>query len=316
MTDIVVIEIETAAEMAHWQEVLPRDFPAVNFHFANNAADAIKAAPKASAIIAKAHAIPSAMPSMMPDLAWIQALTTGVDHLLTCNLDRDVVVTNARGAHGPQMSELAFFYMLSFAREVRTVLADQEAARWARRGQRVLLDKHVLIVGIGAISEALAARCKAFGMNVVGISDSRKHVAHFDEVHPRADLVAQTARADFVIVLIPYSPATHHIISAEVLAAMKPSAVFINIARGKVVDEPALIAALEARRIVGAGLDVFTEEPLPETSPLWRLDNVIITPRIGGMSDTYAPQLTPLVTANLRKFLAGEVANLDNQVSV
>ena len=316
MDEIIVIEEENPLEMAHWRNVLPREFPQARFHFVADPADAIIAAPKAGAEIAKAHSVPPGLPHAAPGLRWIQALTTGIDHLLHIHLPKSVVVTNARGAHGPQMSELAFFYMLSFARDVRRVLADQQAARWQRRGQRVLLDKNVLIVGIGAIAESLAARCAVFGMNVVGISDSRRQVAHFAEVHPRSDLLAQVARADFVIVLVPYSAATHHMIDATVLAAMKPDAIFINIARGKVVDQDALIAALEARRIGGAGLDVFAEEPLPQTSPLWRLDNVMITPRIGGMSDSYAPQLTPLVTANLARFLAGDLEGLENRVAL
>jgi phosphoglycerate dehydrogenase-like enzyme len=212
------------------------------------------------------------------------------------------------------MSELAFMYMLGLTRNVRRVLADQAAHRWARRGQVLLSGKTVLIVGIGAISEALAARCQAFGMRVVGISDARDTAEGFDEVHNRGALVAQAARADYVVALVPYSPATHHMISAEVLAAMKPSAVFINIARGKVVDEAALIAALREGRIAGAGLDVFAEEPLPVNSPLWDMENVIITPRIGGMSDTYAQQLAPLVLENLRLFLAGKPSSMRNLV--
>ena len=316
MDEIIVIEEENPLEMAHWQGVLPRAFPGARFHFVNNAADAIRAAPAAGAVIAKAHSVPAGMAHAAPHLRWIQALTTGVDHLLEIGVPKSVVVTNARGAHGPQMSELAFFYMLSFARDVRQVLADQEAGRWHRRGQRVLLDKNVLIVGIGAIAESLAARCAAFGMNVVGISDSRHQVPHFAEVHPRSALIGQVAKADFIVVLVPYGPGTHHMIDANVFAAMKPDAIFINIARGKVVDQDAMIAALEARRIGGAGLDVFTEEPLPQTSALWRLDNVMITPRIGGMSDSYAPQLTPLVSANIARYLAGDLDGLENRVTL
>jgi phosphoglycerate dehydrogenase-like enzyme len=312
-TDVVLVEPENPAELDHWRQVLSA-FPGVTCHFATSSEAAIPVAAEASAIIAKAHAVSAGLVRAMPKLRWVQALTTGIDHLLTVGLPKDVLVTTARGVHGPQMSELAFMYMLGLTRNVRRVLADQAAHRWARRGQVLLSGKTVLIVGIGAISEALAARCQAFGMRVVGISDARATADGFDEVHNRAALVAQAARADYVVALVPYSPATHHMISAEVLAAMKPSAVFINIARGKVVDEAALIAALREGRIAGAGLDVFAEEPLPVNSPLWDMENVIITPRIGGMSDTYAQQLAPLVLENLRLFLAGKPSSMRNLV--
>ena len=309
--EVVLVEQESPQELAHWRDVLAA-FPGLTCHMARSSAELVPLAGNATAILGKAHAISAELVAAAPKLRWIQALTTGIDHLLTIDLPKDVVVTTARGIHGPQMSELAFMYMLGLTRNIRDFLANQAAHRWARRGQVLLVGKRVLIVGIGAISEALALRCRAFGMQVVGISDARAQAEGFDEVHKRAELRAQAALADYVVALVPYSPATHHMISAEVIGAMKPSAIFINIARGNVVDQAALIAALRDRRIAGAGLDVFAEEPLPADSPLWDLENVIITPRIGGMSDIYAQQLQPLVEENMRCFLAGRLEAMRN----
>jgi len=315
-TEIVVVEEENAAELAHWMEVLHHAHPDVVFHGVRSSAEGAKIAGNASAIFAKAHAIHADMIAAAPRLRWIQALTTGVDHLLTLNLPKDLLIHSARGVHGPQMSELTFMYMLALTRDLQRMKANQAAHRWERWSQVLLVGKTILIVGVGAISEALAARCQAFGMKVVGISDARTSTPGFNELHPRSKLVEQAGRADYVVALVPYSPATHHMISREVLAAMKPTGIFINIARGNVVDEQALIEALREKRIAGAGLDVFSTDPLPAGSPLWDLPNVIMTPRIGGMSDIYAQQLTPLVLENLGLFLAGDTAAMRNPVQL
>ena len=179
----------------------------------------------------------------------------------------------------------------------------------------MLAGKTLVVVGVGTISEELAARCKPLGLKVVGIT-SRKAVDHFDELHPRAQLHVAAASADFLVLLMPYSPETHHMIDASVFAAMKPTAYLINVARGNVVDEGALIEALRAHRIAGAGLDVFAQEPLPVTNPLWELDNVIITPHIGGMSDVYAEQVLPLLLHNLRAFAVADRKSMLNLVTL
>jgi phosphoglycerate dehydrogenase-like enzyme len=203
--------------------------------------------------------------------------------------------------------------MLALSRGLPAMLTNQRAVRWKRWLQPLLLGKTVAILGVGAISEQLARHCRAFGMRVVGVS-SRATAPDFDEIVPRARLVSAVAGADFVVVLVPLSAETHHMIDAAVLAAMKPSAFLVNLARGNVIDEQALVAVLRERRIAGAGLDVFATEPLPPSSPLWTLDNVIVTPHIGGLSDVYAEQAIPVLIENLRAFLAGNRAAMRNLI--
>jgi phosphoglycerate dehydrogenase-like enzyme len=195
--------------------------------------------------------------------------------------------------------------MLSLARDIRSVLGNQRQHRWDRQPQRLLFGKTALLVGVGRIAEELALRCKSFGMHVVGVSTGRTAVPGFDAIHPRYMLREVIGAADFLVVLVPHTRETHHLIDAGVLDAMKPAAALINIARGDVVDEAALIRALAGGRIAGAALDVFHTEPLPNDSPLWDLPNVIITPHIGGMSDIYAEQVLPLLIDNLSAFMAG-----------
>jgi len=141
---------------------------------------------------------------------------------------------------------------------------------------KLLHDKTVGILGIGVIAEALAPKCKAMGMTVVGITSSPRQVAGFDRVHTMSELTSVLPQLDYLVLLTPYSPATHHMIDAKVFAAMKPTSYFINVARGGVVDEDALLAALRDKKIAGAALDVFNQEPCRRSSVL-DFQNVIIT---------------------------------------
>jgi phosphoglycerate dehydrogenase-like enzyme len=242
----------------------------------------------------------------MPRLRFIQALTTGTELIEAIpDIPRDAIIAAARGFHGPQMSELAFLFMLAFARNIRGIIADQSEHRWNRVPQRLLAGKTVVVLGVGRIAEEIARRAKVFDMRVLGVSASRTAVTGFDAIHPRSRMTEAVAQADYLIVLAPATKDNQNLVDAAVLRAMKPTAVLINIARGGVVDETALLAALREKRIAGAGLDVFVTEPLPADHPLWSLDNVLITSHIGGMSDNYAEQVMPIVVDNLAAYLAG-----------
>src|SRR5476649_1257002 len=175
--------------------------------------------------------------------------------------------------------------------------------------------KTIVIVGLGILAEHLAARCKLFGMEVIGVSSGRKFAPNFDEVVPRAALRQVSQRADFLMLLVPYSRETHHLVNADVLAAMKPSAFLINLARGGVLDEAAFIAHMKAGKIAGAALDVFSTQPLPAQSPLWHLPNVIISPNVGGHSDNFVEQMLTVVVPNLRAYIEGRQKDLRNLVA-
>jgi phosphoglycerate dehydrogenase-like enzyme len=248
-----------------------------------------------------------------PRLEWLQTITSGVDPLLGLDL-RGIAVSNAAGVHAPQMTELAFLYMLAFARDVRGLLARQAAAQWLRRPQRLLAGAQAVIVGVGRIAEVLAQRCRSFDMRVTGVTGSRREAPGFDRLVGRDRLVEAARTADYLIVIAPYSPRTHHLVSREVIDALPPTAVLINIARGAVVDESALIDALTQQRIAGAGLDVFATEPLPADHILWTLPNVILTPHIGGVSANLVEQVTPLIEENLRRWFASPRRPLVNAV--
>jgi D-2-hydroxyacid dehydrogenase (NADP+) len=313
-TSILIVETEHPADIDHYKAAIAKELPMVRVHGAASSDAAAAWRGDVTAVIGKAQSLPESLLNALPRLNWIQALTTGVDPLMAMNLPAHIAITSARGIHGPQMSELCFMHMLMLLRDYPQMARNQAAAIWERKPQRLLQGKTVGIVGVGAISTELAARCRVFGMRVVGISDSLKQAEGFEEVLPRSQLQAVAARVDFLVVLVPYSNATHHIINAGVLNAMRPDSYLINIARGAVVDEVALVEVMRQRRIAGAGLDVFATEPLPATSPLWSLPNVIITPHIGGLSDQYAEQLLPLLLHNLRCYVSGDMTSMQNRV--
>jgi phosphoglycerate dehydrogenase-like enzyme len=172
----------------------------------------------------------------------------------------------------------------------------------------------VVIVGVGLISEALAPRCKAFGMKVIGVTSAPRVLPGFDRMMARGELEAAARLADFLIVLAPYTPANDRLVSAKVIAAMKPSACLVNIARGGVCDEEALLAAVRERRIAGAGLDVFRTEPLPPEHPFWREENILITCRQSGGTSDYHELALPIVEHNLRCFAEDRLGDMLNVV--
>ena len=237
----------------------------------------------------------------------MQALGTGLDGITDQPaLKPGVIVTSLHGVHGAPVSEAALAGMLALSRNLPGALRAQGERQWRRWPAKLLHNKTVGILGVGLIAEALAPKCKAMGMTVIGISSAPRTVAGFDRMHPVSELLGVMPELDYLVLLTPYSPATHNIVDARVLAAMKPTAYLINVARGGVVDEDALLEALRAGRLAGAGLDVFNQEPLPPDHPFWAFENVIITTHQGGFCDTYVDLAMPIIEHNMRCFLAGD----------
>ncbi|MGH6665379.1 MAG: D-2-hydroxyacid dehydrogenase [Pseudolabrys sp.] len=248
-------------------------------------------------------------------LKWIQALGTGIDNIVDLpSLGKEVLVTNVRGIHGAPVSEATIAFMLSLARDLPRSVRAQDQSKWERWPSALLAGKTVGILGVGLIAEYLAPICKTFRMTVIGISGSPRPTPSFDRMVHRDELVKVAPELDFLVVLTPLSPETRGIIGEKVIAAMKPSAFLINVARGGVVDEPALIKALEADQIAGAGLDVFSQEPLPPDNPLWKTKNVTIFSHLGGYSQGYEDRAMPTLAGNMAKFLADEPKSMINIV--
>jgi phosphoglycerate dehydrogenase-like enzyme len=294
---------------------LSQKFPEISIDVIATADKAATALPEADMLLTFGQM----MKNLKLDLAnaaklkWVQALGTGLDGITDQPaLKPSVTVTSLHGVHGAPVSEAALAAMLALSRDLPGAIRAQDEHQWRRWPAKLLHDKTVGILGIGVIAEALAPKCKAMGMTVVGITSSPRQVAGFDRVHPMSELLAVLPQLDYLVLLTPYSPATHHMIDAKVFAAMKPASYFVNVARGGVVDEDALLAALRDKKIAGAALDVFNREPLPSDHPFWDFENVIITTHQGGFCDTYVDLAMPILEHNMRCFLRGDLKGMIN----
>lgn len=251
----------------------------------------------------------------LTQLKWIQSLGTGMDGIADqLALRDDVVLTRIHGIVDP-VSETVIGAMLALSRDMRRSFENQAKQVWERYTSRLLTRKTVGILGVGVIAEALAPKCKALGMRVVGLSSAPRALPGFDEIVPVGELKSAVQTFDYLVVLTPYSRATHHLVDEAVLAAMKPGSYIINVARGDVIDETALIDALNNDRIAGAALDVFHEEPLPKGHPFWSMRNVIVTPHSGGLCDVYPDLAMPTVLENMGHFLTGDIGKMINRVT-
>ncbi len=251
-----------------------------------------------------------------PKLKWVQGIGTGVDNIADRSALRDdVIVTNIHGVHGAPMSEAAMLLMLALSRKLPRSLENKSQHKWDNWPSRLLSEKTVGIFGMGSIAEAMAPRFKAFNMTVLGITSAVREVVGFDRVYDKSKLIEVMRELDYFIVLTPYNPQTHHIIDAKVLGAMGPDSYLINLARGGVVDETALLSALRSKQIAGAALDVFAQEPLKPDNPLWDLDNVIITCHQAATHDNSARNNLPTIQENIRRFLTNDLRNMKNVIN-
>jgi phosphoglycerate dehydrogenase-like enzyme len=263
-----------------------------------------------------AHVFDDELLSAAKQLKWIQSLTTGIDGIVSLkSLRPDIAITTNTGIHGPQMSEMAFMYMLNLARQATRLWENQKAERWERIPQIRLYGKTVLILGVGSIAESLAPRCKAFGMTVLGVSGTPRELPGFDRIHPRSELMHVVPLADFLVILLPLKPENMKLVDAKVFAAMKKGAHLINLGRGAVCDEDAMLEALRSGHLGGAGLDVFATTPLPPGHALWHTPNVLISPQISGGSEVNHLLNLPIIERNLRCFLEGRWSDMVNRVA-
>jgi len=254
--------------------------------------------------------IPRRLCELAPRLRWIATPATGVDHLRgTGVLESGVPITTASGLFGSVVAEHVLAVMLAFAKRLPHFAEQQRARAWQMSRVAALAGTTVGLIGVGAIGSAVGVRAKAFDMHTIGLGrddPGGRVIAGVDRLVRRDELPMLLGASDWVVVAAADTPATRGMLGAAELAAMKPGAVLVNVARGSLIDEPALIEVLRADRIGGAALDVFASEPLPADSPLWELPNVLITPHVATNVPEYLERAIDAFAANVRRFLAGE----------
>jgi phosphoglycerate dehydrogenase-like enzyme len=254
--------------------------------------------------------LPRNLPVRAPKLKWVQMMSAGVDRLAHTDLwESPVMITGVSGIHAVPIGEFVLEMMLMFAKKAPRCFQMKQKHEWKRFLPEVLRSKTVGIVGLGSIGREVARLSKAFGMRVIATRRSAKKVTrtrYVDMLLPPQQLPQLLAETDYVVLTLPLTPETNQLIGEKELRAMKPTAYLINIARGSIVDEEALIRALDEKRIAGAGLDVVANEPLAADCRLWEFDNVILSPHVaGGMAD-YMMRATDLFCKNLRRYLNGK----------
>lgn len=242
-----------------------------------------------------------------PGLRWVHCLSAGVDRLpLDYFKNRDIVLTNSSGVHSVHMSEYAMSMMLQWVRRSAAFYRMQQNKQWRGAPLTDQLDGQTVgIIGTGQIGKAIAPKAKVFGMRTLGYNRSGDSLEGFDDIYSGEEGLNKLLReSDFVISILPGTDKTRHLIDLSKLKLMKPTAFLINIGRGYVIKEADLIHALSNGIIAGAGLDVFEQEPLPEDSPLWTLENVYMTPHIAGNSPKYVEKAAVIFNDNLQRFIS------------
>jgi phosphoglycerate dehydrogenase-like enzyme len=240
-------------------------------------------------------------------LRWLQLTSAGADHLLpAADLLRDVTVTNARGIHAELMADYVFGVLVMQQWDFPRLLRQQAARQWRHQYTEPLGGKTLGVVGLGAIGLEIARRAPSFGLSVLGLRRTAAPVPGMSRVYTPEGLHEMLGQCDFVVLVVPETAETRHMIGEAELRAMKPTAYLVNVARGGVVDETALLRALRERWIAGAALDVLTEEPPPSEHPFWTMDNVILTPHIAGEPARYVERVVEVFVDNYRRFATGQ----------
>ena len=260
--------------------------------------------------------VPRDIVARSPKLKWVQTMNAGVNTLLDTDImQSQVMLTNAGGIHGIPMREFVLHFMLMFAKQAPLCFQLQKEKRWETFVPEMIHSKTCGILGLGKIGSDIGRLAKAVGMRVIALDNRRMAKPKYvDVMFPLEGLREFLSECDFMVIALPLTPETTGFIGEAELRAMKPTAYLINIARGQIVDDEALIRALKERWIAGAGLDALSSEPLPADSQLWELPNAILTPHVAGVSPNYKVLVTDLFCKNLKRYLNGEkLFNLVNK---
>ena len=254
------------------------------------------------------------LPERAPSLKWIQATSAGIGQLVVQHRYAErmpgTLFTTASGVHAIPLAEYALMSILIFRRKIPEMFADQRERRWERFASTDLAERSLAVVGMGSIGREVARVASEFGMRTIGVKRTVAGVdpdaLHLDALYGLDELHEALRGAEHVVLSVPHTPETEGMIGADELALLAPGAIIVNVARGAVVEESALVEALESGHVGGAALDVFQEEPLPGDSPFWAMPNVVVCAHSAGTSDRENERITDIFCENLRRYLAGE----------
>lgn len=244
------------------------------------------------------------------ELRWVQAWSAGVNTMPLEKLSsKEIALTSANGVHAYPISETIIGLMLGLTRKIHTYVKNQQEKKWHHAHMNLEMHgKTIGIIGVGEIGKETAKIAKAFGMRVLGVRNSGKETDNVDSMFTPEELHHVLPECDYVVITLPLTPLTHQMFGEKEFRLMKESSFIINIGRGEIVKEDELVEALQTGEIAGAGLDVFVKEPLEETSPLWEMENVIITPHTSGSTEHYTKRVIEnIFLPNLMHYLEGKL---------
>lgn len=299
MIDVLILTEDAADYTRH----LPGDLEGARLHVAAGEQDLGPEARQAQVALAK-PALLARVLDQLPQLRWVQSTFAGVDPLLRSGLRQDYILTGVKGVFGPLMSEYVFGQIIAVERGFAALRAAQRERRWEPRAYRGLSGLTLGVAGLGSIGQHIVATAGHFGMRVVGYRRRPGEVEGVDRVYSGEAFREFAAVPDYLVLVLPATPESHHLVNADTLDAMGAGSWLINVGRGAVVNETALAGALQARRIGGAVLDVFEDEPLAPESPLWDLDNCVVTPHVA--AESFPSDIVAIFLENWRRYRAGE----------
>jgi len=311
MANPVVILSTDNPQMAY--DIVSKDHPDLSIHTCDSfaALPALVAKTQAEAIYSLRFSnelFPRKAMVEQDCVKWVSVAGSGIDHLQPWD-PHTVTVTNAAGVADDMMAEYCLAGMLHFSLDLHGLAQAQANHTWVAAKVTPIAGKTVLIIGLGATGKAVARNCKAMSMNVIGVRARPQETDNCDEVHEMDHLPQLWPRADFVVICVPKLPSTQHLMDRQAFELLPQHAVIMNVARGGVVDEQALLKALQEKAIKGGLFDVFASEPLPADSPLWDQPNLIISPHCSAVYDGWEEKSLQMFSDNLRRYRQGETLN-------
>lgn len=246
--------------------------------------------------------------SKLEKLKWIQLSSIGIDQIpKNVVLKNNIMITNNKGGYSIPIGEWIVMDILNLLKRSAYFYRKQNEKQWKMDSKVLeLCGKTVAFIGTGTIAVEAAKRLQGFGVSILGVNTNGRKVEHFNECYPMKSIDEVLNKSDVVVITLPYTKETHHLINEDKFSCMKTNAFLINIARGAIIDEKALINNLNNGKVLGAALDVFEEEPLPESSPLWEMDNVIITPHNSWISELRNERRFNLIYENMKRYAQNE----------
>lgn len=286
-------------------EQLKAELPDMELCFADRAEDVPRGAEFDAVITPTLPWLPNAL-ARLSRYGWIHFLSAGVDEIWEMDFEKDVLMTKSSGVHSNPMSEYAIGAMLYFAKQFGRFRELSARAEWQRTWLEELTNCQLTILGLGHVGRAVAERARTFGMSVAGTLHRVRELPEADRVMPLPDIMEELPRTDFLVVCLPLTRETKGLVDSSFLGRLKPGAVLIDISRGGIVRYGAVIKALNQGILKGAALDVFEHEPLPADSPLWRRNDILITPHVAGTTPFYLKRALSIFLENYRSYMAGK----------